>query len=99
MGPFAVVGLVGPVVVHLALTGKLQWLHPVFYVSLLCSYKPGGEGVEPPPPITADKEEEYEVTALFSHQVQRGTRHYLVRWRGYDSSEDSWLSEVELEHS
>ena len=48
MGPFAVVASVGPVAVHLALTRKLQGLHPVFYVSLLHRYKPGGDGVEPP---------------------------------------------------
>ena len=36
VGPFTVVALVGPVAVHLALTGKLQGLHPVFHVSLLC---------------------------------------------------------------
>ena len=44
-------------------------LDPVFHISLLCRYKPGGYGVEPPPPIVADEEEEYEVEALFSHQV------------------------------
>ena len=54
MGPFAVVALVGPVAVHLALTRKLQGLHPVFHVSLLRRYKPGGDGVEPPPPIVVE---------------------------------------------
>ena len=91
--------LVGPVAVHLALTGKLQGLHLVFHVSLLCRYEPGGDGVKPPPPIVVDEEEEYEVKALLAHRVWWGARQYLVHWRGYDSSEDSWLSETELEHS
>ena len=91
--------LVGPVAVRIVLTGKLWGLHLVFCVSLLRSYKPGGDGVEPPPPIVVDKEEEYEVKALITHRVQRGSRQYLVCWRGYDNSEDSWLSEAELEHS
>ena len=91
--------LVGPVAVRLELTGKLQGLHPVFYVSLLWRYKPGGDRVKPPPPIVVDGEEEYEVEALFSHQLQWGIREYLVCWRGYDSSEDSWLGVVDLEHS
>ena len=56
MGPFSVVALVGPVAVHLALTGKLRGLHPVFHVSLLHRYKPGGDGVEPPPPIVVDED-------------------------------------------
>ena len=66
MGPFAVVGLVGPVAVHLALTGKLWGLHPVFHVFLLCRYDPSGDGVEPPPPIIMDEEEEYKVEALLA---------------------------------
>ena len=62
-------------------------------------YKPGGDGVEPPPPIVVDEEEEYEVKALLAHRLCRGARQYLVCWRGYDSSEDSWLSETELANS
>ena len=79
MGPFAVVALMGPVAVRIALTRKLRGLHPVFHVSLLHRYEPGGDRLEPPPPIVADKEEEYEVKPLLSHQVQWGTRQYLVR--------------------
>ena len=67
MGPLAVVALVGPVAVRLALTGKLQGLHLVFHISLLHRYKPGGDGVKPPPPIVKDEEEEYKVEALLSH--------------------------------
>ena len=70
VGPFAVVALVGPEAVHLALTGKLRGLHPVFHVSLLHRYKPSGDGVKAPPPIIVDEEEEYEVKALLSHRVQ-----------------------------
>ena len=88
-----------PVAACLALTGKLVGLHLVFHVYLLRRYKPGGAGFEPPPPIVVDEEEEYEVKALLTHKVQQGIRQYLVSWRGYDSSEDSWLSETELEHS
>ena len=69
MGPFAVVDLVDPVAVRLVLTRKLQGLRPVFHISLLHRYEPGGDGVKPPPPIVVDEKEEYEVQALFSHQV------------------------------
>ena len=69
MGPFTVVALVGPVVIRLALTRKLRKLDPVFHISLLCRYKPGRDGVKPPPPIIADEKEEYKFDALLSHQV------------------------------
>ena len=68
--PFAVVALVGPVAVCLALTRKLQGLHPIFHNYLLHRYEPSGDGVETPPPIVVDEEEEYEVKALISHRVQ-----------------------------
>ena len=70
MGPFAVVAFVGLVAVHLALTGKLWGLHPVFHVSLLHRYEPSGVGLKPPPPIVVNKEEEYKVEALISHRLQ-----------------------------
>ena len=73
MGPFAVVALVGPVAVRLALTGKLQGLHPVFHAPLLRRYEPSGDGIELPPPIVVNEEEEFEVEALLAHRVQRGT--------------------------
>ena len=69
MGSFVVVALVGPVAVQLVLTKKLQGFHLVFHVSLLCRYEPSGDGVEPPPPIVADKEEKYKVEALLSHRA------------------------------
>ena len=61
--------LVGPVAVCLALTGKLRGLHPVFHVSLLHRYKPSGDGVESPPPIVVDEQEEYEFEALLARRV------------------------------
>ena len=67
MGLFTVVALVGPVAVCLVLTGKLQGLQPVFHISLLYRYEPGGDGAETPPPIVVDEEEEYEDEALLSH--------------------------------
>ena len=78
MGPFAIVALVGPVAVRLALTEKLWRLQLVFHVSLLHRYEPGGDGVEPPPPIVVDEEEEYEAKALLVHLVKQGARQYLV---------------------
>ena len=69
VGPFTVVALVGPVAVHLVLTGKLQGLQLVFHTSLLCRYKPSGDGIEPPPPIVVDDQEEYKVKALLAHRV------------------------------
>ena len=60
----------GPVAVCLALTKKLRGLHPVFHVTLLCRYEPGGDGVKTSPPSVVDDKEEYKVKALFVHSVR-----------------------------
>ena len=42
---------------------------------------------------------EFEVEAILKHRQIRGEDQYLVRWKGYDQSEDMWLNEAQLEHS
>lgn len=53
---------------------------------------------------TADEEssqnnfngELYEVECLLDDKMIRKTRQYLVRWKGYDTSHDSWVKESDL---
>ncbi|EDV35063.1 uncharacterized protein Dana_GF22550 [Drosophila ananassae] len=40
--------------------------------------------------------EEYEVEAIIGHKTVRGVSHFLVRWKGYDESEDTWEPEADL---
>ncbi|KDQ27187.1 hypothetical protein PLEOSDRAFT_1017074, partial [Pleurotus ostreatus PC15] len=47
--------------------------------------------------------EEWEVEAILGHKVSSRKsgrkRLYLVRWKGLDPTEDSWLSEHELRNA
>ena len=51
-----------------------------------------------PQPKERKKDEEifYVIDKLVGKRVQRGKVRYLVHWKGYDKSEDSWVSEKSL---
>lgn len=38
----------------------------------------------------------FEVQKLLAHKIAKKKRHFLVRWKGYDSIEDSWVPESAL---
>lgn len=39
------------------------------------------------------KDEEYEVERVLDHRSKRDGRIFLIRWKGYNSDEDTWESE------
>ena len=70
-------------------------IHNVFHIDLLIPYKETeayGETYPQPPPEIIDGEEEYEVEEIInSCRTGRNKKlQYLVRWKGYPSSDDSW---------
>ena len=82
--PFRVTKAVGANAFELEFSATMK-VHPVFNVSLLCKFQ--GE-YKPPGLIIVDGEAEYEVEKIFRRKGNGKRRQYLVRYLGYDESED-----------
>ena len=59
-----------------------------------------GENYLQPPPEIIDREEEYEVEMIIDNrylrQGQKRKRQFLVKWKGYPQSKNSWVSEENM---
>ncbi|MBW0509009.1 hypothetical protein O181_048724 [Austropuccinia psidii MF-1] len=66
-------------------------IHPVFHISLLepvNKSKIPNWHQEPPPPITIEEEEEWEVSQIMDSKIKRGKLWYLVEWKGLSQDQD-----------
>ncbi|CAI7761878.1 unnamed protein product, partial [Closterium sp. NIES-54] len=77
-------------------------LHNAFHVQLLKPYKDPnqqftGRQLPPPPPVLVRDEPKYEVERVLAHRRRRGKMlEFLIRWKGYDQSKDSWAAEADM---
>ena len=74
----------------------------MFHASLLMPFKEtdahGPNDTRPPPDII-DDEEEYEVEAILAHRHQGRSLQYLIKWKGYDTSYNTWEPQQNLQNS
>ena len=76
-------------------------IHDVFHVDLLMPHKETeayGPAYTRPPPILINEEEEYEVESIRdSRRVGRSKKlQYLIHWKGYPTSDDSWVDSKDV---
>ncbi|CBF84359.1 uncharacterized protein ANIA_02616 [Aspergillus nidulans FGSC A4] len=107
-GPFKVLQRVGKVAYKLDFPSKLQ-IHPVVSISQLEPFMedPYGRWPDKPGPTIdenfPDDDDRYEVERIVDrkpHLVGRKRKpviKYLVRWKGYGSEDDWWLTKEQLE--
>lgn len=106
VGPFTVVAVKHRNAYQLALPKHMR-VHPVFNVSQLSPFVDGAADFpdrvqnDRPAPELVDGEEMWEVERIIDHRY-RGRRRqleYLVSWKGYDESENSWEPSAALKNA
>ena len=98
-GPFTTTEQIGAVTYRLDLPTTMK-IHNMFHIDLLMLYKETeayGQPFMRPPPVI-EGEEEYEVEAILdARQHGRGQKlQYLVHWKGYPNSNNSWVDHGDL---
>jgi hypothetical protein len=102
-GPFKVIWA-SPTNCKLELPPSMK-IHPVFHNSLLKPYvettQHGQNFARPPPEIIEGEEGHYEIEQILASRPTRNRKstQYLVKWKGYPDSENSWLPAKELTHA
>ena len=102
-GPFKVVSTWG---VNCKLQLPKTWrIHPVFHSSLISPYKEttahGPNFTRPPPEIVQGEDDHYEVESVLQSKVSPNKKGilYLIKWKGYPNSENSWLPASQMKHT
>ena len=102
-GPFKVLWA-SPTNCKLQLPPQMK-IYPVFHNSLLKPYIEtsvhGPNFTQPPPEIVGGEEGHYEIEKILQERPTRNKKsmQYLVKWKGYPDSENSWLPAKELTHA
>ena len=85
--PFTIEKQTGPVNYQLRLPESMKHLHPVFHISLL---EPAPQNAQITENVKIEEDDEYEVEKILKHKRINGRPFYLVKWKGYGTSENTW---------
>jgi hypothetical protein len=91
-GPYRVTGVVNPVAYKLELPSDWH-IHNVFHVSQL---RPCYGDTPREQELLVDGVLEFEVEKILGHRVVRDRDQYLVKWKGYEDYNNTWLDELAL---
>ena len=100
VGPFVITEHIGEMAYwfDLLLHDALRGIQNDFHMSLLHDWQSNGVHADVPS-TEIDREAEYKVGETKGYHVRNGEVQYLMLFAGFDSSEDTWLTEFQLEHA
>jgi len=97
LGPFRIVKRIGLQAYKLDLPPTMRHMHDTFHVSLLDPVKltplvPDPHGLPPAPPAlyVKDNHEYFEIEDILDSKREGRRLYYLIKWKGYPDSENSW---------
>ncbi|QRV73872.1 Retrotransposable element Tf2 protein [Ceratobasidium sp. AG-Ba] len=92
LGPFVISEKISSHVYRLELP-KTMRTHNVFHINLLTPFTEDKDfhrrQARPPPIVTEEGEEEYEVDHVVTWEQRKNGLYYQIRWKGYDPIEDT----------
>ncbi|QRV84964.1 Retrotransposable element Tf2 protein [Ceratobasidium sp. AG-Ba] len=92
LGPFVISEKISSHVYRLELP-KTMRTHNVFHINLLAPFTEDKDfhrrQARPPPIVTEEGEEEYEVDHVVAWEQRKNGLYYQIRWKGYDPIEDT----------
>ncbi|QRV84915.1 Retrotransposable element Tf2 protein [Ceratobasidium sp. AG-Ba] len=92
LGPFVISERISSHVYRLELP-KTMRTHNVFHINLLTPFTEDKDfhrrQARPPPIVTEEGEEEYEVDHVVAWEQRKNGLYYQIRWKGYDPIEDT----------
>ena len=96
LGPFKISKKKGPLNYELELP-KTMRIYPTFHVSLLEKANQNAKSYQTETQNT--DETEYEVEKILGKALVQGKTHYLIKWKGYPTSENTWEPMEHLKNS
>ena len=100
LGPYRILQKINPVAYKLQLPSSMSRIHNVFHISLLSRHKvsdlPNRKRYLPPPVHIDETGDFYEVEDILDVKIIHGKYQFLISWKGYPDSSNSWEPEENL---